>query len=317
LDEVRALVSQLLQLRGFDPIANQFFTWPIDTATYTDWLEAGLNSLTLREDAFVPYIDLLNTTLNPEGENTRYLAPDETMDLLRDAIATGETLINLRVRYRPTTYEVVRGDTAFAIARKTGIPLFLIEQANSGRDLNILSVGDVLNIPSPDAVIPEAPVPDKRIVVDLDAQYLMAFENGQVVFEWPISSGVRDAPTSPGVYQILSHREQAYGSSSTLCDAAGVVCGQWEMNWFMGIYEVRPGLVNGFHGSVLLPNGNMLGDGVIGQPITFGCVMSPDEQARALYDWADIGTIVEIVSDEFAPVSDLGRFTVTQTGTNI
>jgi hypothetical protein len=78
------------------------------------------------------------------------------------------------------------------------------------------------------------------------------------------------------------------------------------MSWFMGIYEVQEGLVNGFHGKVLLPNGRYLGDGQIGSPVTFGCIMSGEEEAKLLYDWAEVGTVVEIISDEYAPMSNLG-----------
>jgi hypothetical protein len=118
---------------------------------------------------------------------------------------------------------------------------------------------------------------------------------------------VTNAPTSPGVYQILSHEETATGSSVTLCNEAGVECGVWTMNWFMGIYEVVPGLVNGFHGGVLLPNGTYLGGGSVGVPFTFGCIMSTDADAERLYNWADDGTVVEIISSEYAARSELAR----------
>jgi hypothetical protein len=42
---------------------------------------------------------------------------------------------------------------------------------------------------------------------------LVAYENGQSMFSWSISSGIEPAPTSPGVFQILSHEPVAYGSS--------------------------------------------------------------------------------------------------------
>ena len=134
---------------------------------------------------------------------------------------------------------------------------------------------------------------------------MVAYENGVEVFNWRISSGVTSAPTSPGIYQILNHEPIAYGSSYTLCGDTG--CGQWEMNWFMGIYEVVPGLVNGFHGAVLLPDGTFLGGNNVGSQFTLGCVMSRDDEAKLLYDWADKGTIVEIISNEFSPESELGR----------
>ncbi|PJF22754.1 MAG: hypothetical protein CUN56_04375 [Phototrophicales bacterium] len=306
LDQVIAITSQPLELRGYDPFTNQYVLWTVEPETVTSWLMAGPSSLILREETFLPYLTLLDESLNPEVQNQRYLAPDDTIEKLNQAFSTNDTTIDLRIFYRPTTYTVVQGDTASRIARKTGIPLYMIQDANTGIDLNLIFPGDVLSIPSPDNVLPEDPIPHKRIVVDLDRQYLVAFENGQPIFQWSISSGVEDAPTSPGIYQILSHRDVAYGSSNTLCDAAGLVCGQWEMSWFMGIYEVSPGLVNGFHGNVILPNGNLLGDGLVGNPYTFGCVMSNDEQARLLYEWAELGTMVEIISSEYPPRSDLG-----------
>ncbi|MEQ8672938.1 MAG: L,D-transpeptidase family protein [Aggregatilineales bacterium] len=306
LSQVRSQVNDQFRLVGYDPFRNSEVTWPISPEIYTRWLQAGISSLTLREEAFLPYVDQLNAALNTDGNDLYYIAADEAMDFLRDAITQNQSSVFLRVRYRSTIYEVQRGDTAMAIARRNGIPFFMLEEVNSGRDLDILSPGDTLQIPSRDVTMPNPPIVSKRIVVDLNEQHLVAFENGERVFEWDISSGVANAVTSPGVYQILDHDPVALGSSNTLCNSAGLECGVWEMNWFMGIYEVSPGLVNGFHGAVLLPNGNLLGGGTVGNPATFGCVMSQDENARLLYEWADVGTVVEIVSNEHLPMSDLG-----------
>lgn len=310
LETVQQLATEPLRLHGYDPFTNQHLTWQIEPETYVPWLAAGLSSLTLRENEFVPFLSVLNESLNSTDGDERFLAQDETTDAVRQAILDQRTDVSLRIRYRPTTYEVVRGDTLFGIARKTGIPFFLIEELNPGRDLDRISPGDTVNIPSRDVVMPQEPVSNKRIIVNLDTQYLVAFERGEVVFEWPISTGVSNAPTSPGTYQILNHSEVAYGSSALLCNTAGLPCGRWEMNWFMGIYEVRTGLVNGFHGMVRLPNGGLLGDGSIGFPSTFGCIMSSDANAQLLYEWAEVGTVVEIISREYAPVSDLARLTV-------
>ena len=62
----------------------------------------------------------------------------------------------------------------------------------------------------------------------------------------------------------------------------------------MGIYEVVPGLVNGFHGAVELPDGRYLGGGQVGRPFTYGCIMSLDSNAIDLYNWAEEGVVVEI-----------------------
>jgi hypothetical protein len=85
------------------------------------------------------------------------------------------------------------------------------------------------------------------------------------------------------------------------------------MHWFMGIYEVVPGLVNGFHGRVDLPGGTIMGNGNVGTQYTYGCVMSIDGDAEQLYRWAEEGTMVEIVSSEYPPQSDLGRLALGQT----
>lgn len=307
LDEVRALAADPPAIRGYDPFTNQFFNWSVDNSVFTSWIQAGPTSLTMREDTFLPFLEQVNQTLNVgDLEAMRYIARDEAMDSMRDTLLNNEAEVSLRVRYRDMDYVVESGDSGYAISRKTGVPFYNIQQANSGVVWEALSVGQTIRVPSRDIAVPEDPVPHKRIVVDLGNQMMVAYEHGQEVFRWQISSGVSDAPTSPGVYQILSHREKAYGSSNTLCDSAGLVCGQWEMNWFMGIYEVVPGLVNGFHGAVLLPNGNYLNGGN-GYPSTFGCVMSNDTNARLLYEWAEVGTVVEIISNEFEPISDLGQ----------
>jgi lipoprotein-anchoring transpeptidase ErfK/SrfK len=305
LEQVRQLVQNPIQLTGYDPYTDETIAWTTTPESFVTWLEAGSGSLTIRDSAFAPFMDAQTASLNPNGENVRYLEPVETMEKMREAIANLDSRVDLRVRYRPSVYEVAYGDSAYSISRKTGIPFYLVEQSNPGRDLNVLDPGDKITLPSRDVAVPNDPVKHKRIVVDINTQSLVAYENGQRVFSWQISTGISSAPTSPGIYQVLNHDELAMGSSYTLCGSQG--CGQWKMYWFMGIYEVQPGLVNGFHGAVELPNGGYLGGGNVGEPYTFGCVMSLDSNAKLLYDWAEDGTIVEIISSEFPPQSALAQ----------
>ncbi len=305
LEAARQVASQTFNFNGYDPFRDQSYTWNTTREVVASWLEAGRTGLTLREEAFAPFIEAQNATLNSDGQLQRYIDPVDTKARLREAITTQQAEVDLRIHYRSTTYEVVPGDTGFAISRKTGIPFFLIEELNPNLNWNSLSVGDQLNIPSRDVTLPLDPVPHKRIIIDLRTQSLVAYENGQEVFRWLISSGISSAPTAPGIFQILTHNDVASGSSFTLCGDRG--CGQWQMYWFMGIYEVTPGLMNGFHGAVLLPDGTYLGGGNVGSPFTFGCVMSQDEQAQQLYHWAQEGTVVEILSHEYQPQSDLAR----------
>ncbi len=305
LAQANQFVHQPFKITGYDPHTAETLNWSTTPETLASWLEAGSDGLKLREDTYLPFLDAQMASLNQDGGDERYLDSNEAVEKLDEAIAQDQSQVYMRVRYRPSEYEVEPGDSGFKIARKTGIPYYLIEQANQGRDLNILSVGDIVNLPSSDVSIPVDPLPNKRIIVDIETQTLVAFENGQEVFRWRISTGIPSAPTSPGIYEILNHDPEAYGSSYTLCGSQG--CGQWTMYWFMGIYEVQPGLVNGFHGAVELPDGTYLGGGNVGRPYTFGCVMSEDSNAKLLYDWAEEGTPVEIISREFPPQSALAR----------
>jgi LysM repeat protein len=310
LEEARVLASQTFVLRAYDPFTNQTLAWTPDQNSFTNWLEAGLDGLSLREQVFADYVTSQTTTLSQQNP-LLYIEPSDAIEKVRQAINESRSQVTLRIRYRTATYTVQPGDNGYRIARRNGVPFNLIQQANPNRDWEaLLSVGEVINLPSRDEVVPLDPVPNKRIIVNLDTQTLYAYENGQLVFNWLISSGMDQAPTSPGVYQILGHQETATGSSIELCGDTS--CGSWTMHWFMGIYEVVPGLVNGFHGRVDLPGGTIMGNGNVGTQYTYGCVMSIDGDAEQLYHWAEEGTMVEIVSSEYPPQSDLGRLALGQ-----
>ncbi len=303
--EAQALASSTFFIHGYDPFTNETLVWMPDRDTFTGWLEAGEDTLSLRETPFAAYLDQQTRSLE-EANALRFLEPMDAISKVRGAIEQGSSEVYLRIHYRNSLHTVEAGDSGYRIARRNGVSFFLLQQANPNRDWDqMLTVGEQIVVPSRDAMIPIEPVPNKRIVVDLETQQMWAFENGNLVFNWLISSGMDRAPTSPGTYQILSHEEEAEGSSIELCGDSS--CGTWTMYWFMGIYEAVPGLVNGFHGAVLLPNGAYLGGGNVGNPYTYGCIMSENGNAEALYHWADQGTIVEILSSEYEPISDLGR----------
>ncbi|MCK6577578.1 MAG: peptidoglycan binding domain-containing protein [Anaerolineae bacterium] len=301
LAQAQAFVSHPFTIKGFDPFTNESFAWSTDRATLTSWLEVDTDGLTVREAVYANFVDAQTQSLQSTSA-LRYIETNDSIAKMREAIAENAEEFTVRVRYRSYQHEVEPGDTGYRIARRNGVPFYQLELANPNRDWEVpLVVGELVNIPSPDIMLPIDPVPSKRIVVNLRTQSLAVFENGEMIRTWVIASGMDRAPTSPGIFQILNHDEKASGGSYELCSDMG--CAQWEMDWFMGIYEVVPGLVNGFHGNVLLPNGRLLGDGNVGSPATFGCVMSENEPAQWLFDWADEGTVVEIIAGDFLPRS--------------
>ena len=305
LDQAIIFLQNGVRIRGYDPFRDQMISFNVDQQQVAEWLTAGENGLSVRENAFRDFVDSENLKLVNGG---RYIDELQAIAKLQEALNAGTPDVVLRLNYLPEPYSVVLRDTGFRIGRKEGIPYELIRDANPTVNWGALVVGQEIQIPSRDVLLPEDPVPQKRIIVDLQSQWLIAFENKDVRFSWGISSGRETAPTYPGIFQILTHNPKSFGSSYALCSDLGTNCTQWEMFWFMGIYEVVPGLMNGFHGAVRLPNGNLLGGGYTYEPTTFGCIMSLNSRAKELYDWAETGTVVEIVSEEFSPESELGRY---------
>ena len=307
LQEAEELLQKQITFIGYDPLENISMPWSAPLSEQTNWLAASADGLVLRQSSFRPFYQAINDMLTT-GEQPRYIDEYETLERAQEAISAGEADIYLRVHYMPGEYEVQPGDTGSRIGRISGLPFGKIDEANPGVDWNALSIDQIITLPPRDMLLEEEPVPNKRIVVDLDRLYMVAYEDSEVKFFWPISSGRPSAPTLPGIYQILEKTDVAYGSSFALCDGQGYDCSQWTMYWFMGIYEVIPGLLNGFHGAVLLPNGGYLGGGESQARTTYGCVMSENSLAEELYAWADVGTTVEIFSYEFPPKSDLGKY---------
>ena len=85
------------------------------------------------------------------------------------------------------------------------------------------------------------------------------------------------------MFQVLSKEEQAYASSWDL----------W-MPHFMGIYRTGPDFTNGFHGLPTLSSGARLWEGYLGRPVSYGCIVIGLSEAAALYEWAELGTLVVI-----------------------
>ena len=304
-EQALEFVTSDFLIEGYDPFEDEVELMATTRQEMANWLVVTDTGLTVRQDSLNDFIELANSQLNLENWQ-RYLDPVETYEAVNNAFITGDNIADVRIRYADSTYSLQEGEWGIRLSRRIGLPFFNIRNSNPGVNWDLVFPGQNISIPSRDLVIPLDPVEDRRIIVDLDRRYLVAYENDEVIFHWPISVGMEENPTMPGVYQILSKFDVAYGSSFSLCND-NAECGQWEMNHFMGIYEVGFGLTNGFHGSVILPNGTQLTGGSAQTKTTFGCVMSDDAQAQLLYEWAETGVIVEMVDSVFPPESELGQ----------
>lgn len=123
---------------------------------------------------------------------------------------------------------------------------------------------------------------NKRIDVNLLKQRVTVYENDKVKWTFVASTGKDPYITRTGNFRIRSKMPESYSS------ALG-----WRQPMWMGIY-MAGGTENGFHALAIDSKGKKLPDSVLGRPATTGCVMLSDADAKALYDWADIGVMVTI-----------------------
>lgn len=121
----------------------------------------------------------------------------------------------------------------------------------------------------------------KSILVSISQQHLTAYENGQVVYSFIASTGMRNS-TKVGTFSVLDKIPNAYGATWNI----------WMPNW-LGIYYVGS-LEDGIHALPILSNGDRLWSGYLGTPISYGCVVLGVSESLQLYNWADVGTPVVI-----------------------
>jgi tetratricopeptide (TPR) repeat protein len=124
--------------------------------------------------------------------------------------------------------------------------------------------------------------PPKRIEVDISRQRLYAWEGDTLLHSFPTSTGLRGRDTAPGHYQVLDKIPMAYSSIWRL-----------KMPYWLGIYYVG-NIENGIHALPIRPDGSVMWGGLLGQRASYGCIILSTEAARLIYNWADIGTVVDV-----------------------
>lgn len=187
----------------------------------------------------------------------------------------------------PPTYTVAPGDTLAAIARRFGLTTGQLAIANNIANPDRIYAGQALVIPGGAAEStgdsgPVSAPASKLILVDISEQRMYVHENGVVIWSWVTSTGEPGRETAPGSYSVLNKIPNAYASTWNL-----------QMPYWLGIYWAGR-LQNGIHALPILSNGQKLWAGWLGTPVSYGCVILADEEARTLYNWAEVGTPVTI-----------------------
>jgi len=125
------------------------------------------------------------------------------------------------------------------------------------------------------------PVP-KRIEVSIGQQRMYVYKGDRLIWTWVVSTGEPGRDTRTGHFQVLDKIPNAYAVRWDL-----------QMPYWLGIYYVGPS-ENGIHALPILSNGQRLWAGFLGRRVSYGCIILGVEEARLLYEWAEIGTQVDI-----------------------
>jgi LysM repeat protein len=185
------------------------------------------------------------------------------------------------------THTVQAGEHLAAIARTYGLSWPTIAQANNITDPNQIYAGQVLIIPAadigqglylqPENFAPAAAAPTistgKQIVVDLSEQRVYAYENGQLVRNVLVSTGLWGTPTVQGDYRIYVKY-----TSQTMSGPGYYLPGVPFVMYFYQGYSL--------HGTYWHNN--------FGQPMSHGCVNMPTPEAEWFFNWSEIGTPVHV-----------------------
>jgi len=283
LDKVNGLVSQPLKLNVYDPITDQTLKASIPPETLAPWVlvqnPTGDPLVTIDPNQFLRYL----STWQPSGLGSgKTIQLPDNLDALTDKWQNGQPF-TVFVHYLPTQYVVQPGDTLISISFDLQMMAWKILQANPGLNPNQISAGQKLTIPSKSDLLPLPVVLGKRIVISITQQRMWTYQNGSLLNEYVISTGIARSPTQPGVFQVQSHVPNAYASI-------------WDLYMpnFLGIYEASPGFMNGIHGLPMLSSGVRLWGSVLGTPASFGCIIMTLTDAQTVYNWADDGVVVVI-----------------------
>lgn len=116
----------------------------------------------------------------------------------------------------------------------------------------------------------------RNIVVSLSKQTTYLYENGKLVHQYLISSGVPGHDTQPGSYRVMAK----VAMQDMGCTTGYTYCTK-NVPWVSYFY---PNV--GFHGTYWHHN--------FGHVMSHGCVNMPIDVAKFVYDWAPIGTPVVV-----------------------
>lgn len=120
----------------------------------------------------------------------------------------------------------------------------------------------------------------KKIVIHLSSQTMDMVEHGVVLSTFKISSGKRGMQTPTGTFKVLNKNKRAYSKTYGL---------------YMPYWMAFTTRGHGIHELPEWPNGYKEGENHLGTPVSHGCVRLGVGSAQTMFEWAEVGTPIEVV----------------------
>lgn len=138
-------------------------------------------------------------------------------------------------------------------------------------------------------------IQDKTIIVSISQEELYAYDNGQLFILTPVATGRPELPTPTGTYHIYTMYSPytfispwPVGSPYYYATATA----NYAMQWAQGGYFLHDAPWRGYFGRGA---NNWHQDPLMGEnPGTHGCINVPTAVMVQIYNWATIGTTIQI-----------------------
>ncbi len=256
-----------------------------------------LASIAARYRTTISHLIRLNSLRNPNiifvGQRLRVpamlqasTAAPATVLLPPSAPAAAPSVAPATSNSATIVHVVQRGEYLASIANRYGVSVQALLRANRLSNPNLLRVGQRLIIPSganaapaapaaapaeaPAAAV-NAPTSGRWIDVNVTTQTLSAYEGDKLVFTTKVSTGRARTPTVLGRFRIRTKlRSQAMSGPGYYLPNVPYVM------YFHAGYAI--------HGTYWHNN--------FGHPMSHGCVNMRTSEAKWLYEWAPVGTLV-------------------------
>lgn len=256
-----AAISGVVAVQGV-AVHPAFRKWQLDLLINGDPVQASFLALGEQPVAERSALTNLDTTLYPDGNHVLRLRVVHT-NLNYDEYFTPVVIRNTGALARDAGSEVAVGEASAETTQATETPE---SAAKPAEQKPAVITGAVFRDDIPLRG-------ERRIVVDLSDQTLTAWQGDEAIFQTSVSTGKAGWLTLPGSFKI----QQKYEKTRMRGPGYDTPDVPWTM-YYDGAFAI--------HGAYWHNN--------FGTPVSHGCVNLRVEEAKALYQWANVGDTVVV-----------------------